>query len=125
MIVGIGVDLVEIKRIRQLIDRFGDAFLHKVFTPLERQEGMLRYNPAPYFAGRWAVKEAVAKALGCGIGADCGSIEVETCNGTAGKPVTRLSGNAAKTMEKLGGKNIHISLSHEANYAIAYVILEN
>ena len=85
---------------------------------------MLRYNPAPYFAGRWAVKEAVAKALGCGIGADCASIEVETCNGTAGKPVTRLSGNAAKTMEKLGGKNIHISLSHEANYAIAYVILE-
>lgn len=124
MINGIGIDLVEIQRIRQMIKRFGQSFLDRVYTTAEQREAAYRQDPAAYYAGRWAAKEALSKALGCGIGSRCAFTDIETTNSPSGKPVMNLTGEAAKTMSKLGGKRIFISVSHEASYAICNVIIE-
>lgn len=124
MIVGTGVDLVEISRIRKLIERFEASFTNKVFTVNEQHEARLRRVPAIYYAGRWAAKEAVSKALGCGIGAQCAWLDIEVCNTPVGRPEVTLSGAALETMRRLGAKSVHLSVSHEASYAIASVILE-
>ncbi len=124
MIVGIGVDLVEIERIRKLLERFDGAFVEKTFTPAERREAAERNDPSIYYAGRWAVKEAVAKALGCGIGGGCALLDVECRNGGNGRPYVKLGGAAAETFRKLGGGTVHLSLTHEARYAVASVVLE-
>ncbi len=124
MIVGIGVDLVEIERIRKLLERFDGAFVEKTFTLAERQEAAERNDPSIYYAGRWAVKEAVSKALGCGIGAGCALLDVECRNGDNGRPYVKLRGAAAETFRKLGGGTVHLSLTHEAHYAVANVVLE-
>ena len=125
MITGIGVDLVEIQRIRQLVKRYQKSFLDRVFTASEQREAGYRHDPAAYYAGRWAAKEALAKALGCGIGSRCALTDIETTNSPTGKPVMTLSGEAAKTLAELGGKTIFVSVSHEANYAIGSVIIEH
>lgn len=124
MINGIGIDLVEIQRIRQMIKRFGQSFLDRVYTTAEQREAGYRQDPAAYYAGRWAAKEALSKALGCGIGSLCAFTDIETTNSPSGKPVMTLSGEAAKTMSKLGGKRIFVSVSHEASYAICNVMIE-
>ena len=125
MITGIGIDLVEIQRIRQMIKRFEQSFLDRVYTPAEQREAGYRHDPAAYYAGRWAAKEALGKALGCGIGSRCAFTDIETTNSPTGKPVMTLSGEAAKTMAELGGKTIFISVTHEASYAIGNVIIEH
>ncbi len=124
MIIGNGIDLVEISRIRKMVDRFGDNFISKVFTDNEQSEARLRRDPAIYYAGRWAAKEAVSKTLGCGIGGRCSWLDIEVCNTPTGRPEVTMSGNGYKTMRQLGGKRMHISVSHEASYAIASAILE-
>ena len=125
MITGQGLDIVEIERITSVIERGGDAFIHRVYTEAEIRQAESR-NQAKYiyYAGRWAAKEALAKALGCGIGSRCAFTDIETTNSPSGKPVMNLTGEAAKTMSKLGGKRIFISVSHEASYAICNVIIE-
>lgn len=124
MIVGIGIDLVEISRIRKLINRFGEAFTTKVFTPNEHYEAGMRKDKIIYYAGRWAVKEAAAKALGCGIGSNCAFLDVETRNDPTGRPVLTFSGAAKDTARRLGVSQTHLSVSHEETYAAANVILE-
>jgi holo-[acyl-carrier protein] synthase len=125
MIDGIGIDLVEIQRIRQMIKRFGQSFLDRVYTEAEQREAGYRQDPAAYYSGRWAAKEALGKALGCGIGSRCSFTDIETTNSPTGKPVMTLSGEAAKTMSRMGGKRIFVSVSHEASYAICNVIIEH
>ena len=124
MIVGIGTDLADIRRIRQLVQRFGANFLDRVYTRSEQQEAGRRHDPAAYYAGRWAIKEALSKALGCGIGSRCAFTDIETTDSPIGKPDITLSGEAAKTFARSGGKNLFVSISHEANYAIGNVIIE-
>ncbi|MGE4564486.1 MAG: holo-ACP synthase [Victivallaceae bacterium] len=124
MIIGIGTDLAEIDRFRKLISRFNTSFTDRVFTSAEQQEAAMRNDPATYYAGRWAAKEALAKALGCGIGGSCALLEVEVCNQPTGQPRIELRDNALNTLRRLGGKHIHLSVSHEANYAVATVVIE-
>jgi holo-[acyl-carrier protein] synthase len=124
MIVGVGIDLVEISRIRKLIARFGDAFTSKVFTAGEHHEAKMRKDQVIYYAGRWAVKEATAKALGCGIGSNCAFLDIETRNDPTGRPVIALGGAAAATAKRIGASHIHLSVSHEETYAVASVTLE-
>jgi len=124
MIVGLGTDIVSIPRIEKLLERQGDAFLEQVYSPAEQAEGRRRVKAAEYFAGRWAAKEAMAKALGCGIGARCNMRDITTAISPSGKPETILEGRAAETAAGLGVKNIHVSISHEREYACATVILE-
>ncbi|NLZ59194.1 MAG: holo-ACP synthase [Lentisphaerae bacterium] len=126
MIIGLGIDIVEIARLRATLQRSGQRFLDYVFTPAEQsaapESERQRYA---YFAARWAAKEALSKALGCGIGAKCAFKEIEVQNNELGKPDLALSGQAAATAAELGIKRLHLSLSHERDYACAVTIAEN
>ena len=123
MIKGLGIDIVETSRIRQVIERHGEQFLNRVFTPAEQAVGKVRASAQHFYAGRWAAKEAAAKALGCGIGKNCSFTDIEILNDPAGKPLMTFSGNAEKLAVSLGINDIKVSISHEINYAVATVIL--
>lgn len=124
MISGLGTDIVRVSRIRAMIDEHGDEFIARVFSEAEQQEALKRRDPAEYYAGRWALKEALAKALGCGIGEKCGWKDVSTRNLDNGRPEAILSGRALQTALAQRVAAIHISISHEQEYACATVITE-
>ncbi|MEJ2485648.1 MAG: holo-ACP synthase [Anaerolineales bacterium] len=112
-----GVDLIEISRISHAIERHGDRFLRRVFT--SKELALVSDKPAS-LAGRFAAKEAVAKALGCGIG-DVGWTEIEILRGPNNEPELHLHGNARKIAGQLGYHTWSISLSHSMDFAIAMV----
>ncbi len=125
MIIGLGTDIVEIRRLAQSIARSGDAFLAKVYTAEELAQAPDREpRRIEYLAGRWAVKEAFAKALGTGITDRCRLNEICTRDEANGRPVITLCGSAERSADALGVKNIHVSIAHEKEYAVATVILE-
>ena len=122
MILGIGVDIVEIRRIREILAK-DNGFLEKIFTSNEI-EYLRRRNLRPeYVAGRFAAKEAVSKALGTGFrGFSFRDIIIE--KSTLGKPIVTLKGKARVIANKTGNTNIHLSISHGEDNAIAYAVLE-
>ncbi len=121
MIRGIGVDIVEIARIAQLMDKHGQRFLNRCFTQ-DEQNYCLRYeDPCPYLAVRYAAKEAVAKALGSGIGEFLSWTDIEVTRRPSGEPGIKLS---EKAVEIFGDLTIYLSVSHEKAYAIAQVVVE-
>lgn len=125
MILGLGVDVIEVARIRQVIERHGEAFLKHVFTAGERRRAP--ENPeaaAAYYAGRWSAKECVAKVLGTGIGAECGWHDIEIVRCPSGRPGVELAGAGAATAKRLGIARIHLSISHERNLACASAVGE-
>ncbi len=125
MILGIGNDIADIRRLESSIGRSGEAFLHKVYAPAELEHAPKRApRRMEYLAGRWAAKEALAKALGTGITEKCRLNEICVLNDGAGRPVMTLDGDAAATAAALGVKNIHLSIAHEKEYALATVVLE-
>ena len=125
MIIGLGTDIVETARIEKLVERRGSAALERVFTPAEIAKSKTRGKAVSQFrAGRWAVKEAMAKALGCGMGEKCSWQEIEVMNLDTGAPSVTLSGTTKATADALGVKQIHVSISHEQHYASAVVVLE-
>ena len=114
----IGTDIVEIERIRQIIERFGDRFLRRVYTEAE----LRIYGHRPHsLAASFASKEAVMKVLGTGA-RGIGWREIETLYHPDGKPLIKLNGRARKAAEKLGIKEIDVSLSHSRKYATATAI---
>lgn len=125
MLKGLGTDIVEIARLKTSVERTGQAFLEKVYSAEE-----LAIVPAKeprrseFLAGRWAAKEAFSKALGCGITEKCRLKEITVLNDEAGKPFISLAGAAAQSAKKLGVSRIHLSISHEKDYATAVVCLE-
>ena len=121
MITGIGNDITECARIRAAAEKHGQAFLDHLLTPREQAESR---NAVSYYAGRWAAKEALSKALGCGIGAGCAFTDIEILDNAAGRPEDMLSGAAQKTADRIGAARIHVSISHEREYAVAMAILE-
>ena len=121
MILGLGTDIVEIPRIAAVLERHGDHFMGRVFTADETRQAAGRIA---YFAGRWAAKEAAAKALGCGIGEKCALTDIEVIDDANGAP--RLSCTALALGDfKVRQVRWHVSISHEKNCAVATVILEN
>lgn len=124
MIKGLGIDIVETDRIRQVIERHGAQFLNRVYTPAEQAIGRIRASAHHFYAGRWAAKEAAAKALGCGIGQECSFNEIEVVDSPIGVPSLVFSGSAARTAAALGMKNVRVSITHEREYAAAVVIIE-
>jgi holo-[acyl-carrier protein] synthase len=124
MIKGLGIDIVETERIRQVIERHGEQFLNRVYTPAEQAIGKIRASAHHFYAGRWAAKEAAAKALGCGIGQECSFNEIEVVDSPIGVPSLVFSGSAARTAAALGMKNVRVSITHEREYAAAVVIIE-
>ncbi|HLW51222.1 MAG TPA: holo-ACP synthase [Candidatus Angelobacter sp.] len=124
MIVGTGVDITEVARIRAAVDRFGDRFLHRVFTPEEVRYCMAKVNAAERLAARFAAKEAGMKAIGTGLRHGVTWHDLEVVRHPGQRPQLRLSGKAAEFAKSLGCKHTHLSLSHTAEQAIAHVILE-
>jgi holo-[acyl-carrier protein] synthase len=124
MIVGTGVDITEVARIKAAIDRFGDRFLKRVFTPAEVRYCMSKANAGERLAARFAAKEAAMKAIGTGLRHGVTWQDVEVVRQPGQRPQIRFSGRAAEFAGRLGCKQTHLSLSHTAEQAIAHVILE-
>jgi holo-[acyl-carrier protein] synthase len=125
MIVGSGIDLAEIGRIKQSIERYGSRFLDRIFTPAEQAYCLRKRNSAESFAARFAAKEAGAKALGTGISQGVSWLEIEVVRERGGRPTLRLYGRAARFAERLGAAHIALSITHTADLAMASVVLEN
>jgi holo-[acyl-carrier protein] synthase len=115
----IGVDLVEIDRVAALVTRYGERFAGRVFTPAERLDCGDRPES---LAARWAVKEAVAKALGTGFG-PVGFREIELLRECAGRPELHLHGEARALAEARGLSSWAVSVSHDGGFAIAFVVM--
>ena len=122
-VVGVGIDQIEVSRIRDSVKRHGNAFLNKVFTPGEQNSCMERADPAPCLAARFAVKEAVSKALGTGIGNEFGWLDVEVKKDENGKPLAHFSAHGLKALNNVGAGSALISLSHLENVASAVAVL--
>ena len=122
MVIGLGNDITECARIQQILEKHGPLFLDHFLTAKEKEESGGRLS---YYAGRWAAKEAIAKALGCGIGEHCALTDLEILNDPHGKPEVTLSGAAKATADRLKVARIHISISHEQHYAVATALLES
>ena len=125
MILGMGTDLAEVGRIRQSVERYGDRFLKRVYTDVERSYAMRKKNYTERLAGRFAAKEAGMKAIGTGWRCGVTWKDFEVVNESSGKPTLRLSGAAAQIAERMGTKRIALSITHTAAMALAVVILED
>ena len=125
MIVGSGIDIAEVPRIAEAIERHGQRFLHRVFTEGEIAYCDSKANRIERYAARFAAKEAGMKALGTGWNHGVRWRDVEVCRQPGGRPTLAFHGRAAEFAVKLGTKNIALSLSHTAEQAIAQVILES
>jgi holo-[acyl-carrier protein] synthase len=125
MVIGVGTDVIEIARIAQSIDRFGDRFLARVFTPREIEYCRSKKNAAESFAARFAAKEAGAKALGTGISQGVSWIELEVNREPSGRPTLELTGRAAQRAGRLGVAGISLSLTHGKDIALAVVVMED
>jgi holo-[acyl-carrier protein] synthase len=126
MILGLGTDMIEIARIEQSISRFGESFLHRIYTPAEiaycQQK---RKTAAESFAARFAAKEAAAKALGTGISRGVTWRELEVLRSPGQRPTLHLSGRAAAIAAHLGVRHLALTLSHTRELAIAIVVAED
>lgn len=123
MILGTGIDIIEIDRVRDAIEKWGDSFLQKVFTHREIRYSNARRFSCQHFAARFAAKEAVVKAFGQPKKHPLNWTEIEVLNDDEGKPVIEFRGDALKTKKKMGVGSVIVSLSHSKNYAVANAIL--
>jgi holo-[acyl-carrier protein] synthase len=128
MIIGIGSDLCDIRRIEKSIERFGDRFTHRIFTQGERARSDRRAARAPSYARRFAAKEACAKALGTGLSQGVFWRDMEVVNLPSGKPTLRLTGGALEHLQTLIPDGceamIHVSLTDDPPLAQAFVVIE-
>ena len=123
-VIGIGVDLVECARIQHSLDRFGDRFLHRVFTDGEIAYSMSMKFPARHLAARFAAKEAVSKAFGTGIGKAMGWRDLDVRKKPSGEPYLIFAGEAEQLAQARGVTSALVTLSHTGNHAMAMVVLE-
>ena len=128
MIVGIGSDLSDIRRVAETLERFGDRFTNRIFTEVERARSERKPDRAASYAKRFAAKEACSKALGTGLKAGVFWRDMGVVNMRSGQPTMALTGGAAKRLEAIipaGHKAvIHVSLTDDHPYAQAFVIIE-
>ncbi len=125
VIVGLGVDMEEISRLREAIERHGRAFLERVFTPAEIAYCERHRDSAERFAGRFAAKEATMKALGTGWSRGVRWRDIEVTRAPGQRPTLVLHGAAREHAERLGARHISLSITHTGNLALAEVIFEN
>ena len=125
MIVGTGIDLCEVHRIEQAIARHGRRFIERVYTEREIAYSERKANKFERFAARFAAKEAGMKALGTGWRGGLGWRDLEVTNLRSGRPTLAFHGKAAEIAEKLGVRNVSLSITHTVEQAMAMVILEN
>jgi holo-[acyl-carrier protein] synthase len=123
-VLGIGVDLVENARIEHSLQRFGERFLHRVFTAGEIAYSQSMKYPARHLAARFAAKEAVSKAFGTGIGKAMGWKDIDVHRKESGEPYLVLAGGAQKLAEERKVTKVSITLSHTENHAMAMIVME-
>jgi len=124
MIIGIGTDIVDVKRMQNAVERFGDRFLQRIFTENEIKYSEGKISRYQHLAVRFGAKEALLKAMGTGLRDGILWHEIETKNDKLGKPTIFCSGICLEKLNELQVDNIHISLSHTEKYGVATVILE-
>jgi holo-[acyl-carrier protein] synthase len=124
VILGTGIDIIEVERVESAFERFGDRFLNRILLPSELAYCMLHKKPGPFLAARFAGKEAVSKAFGTGIGAHLGWHDIEICRKESGEPYVVLHDKGKTLLDTRGGRMVHLSLSHTEKHATAMAILE-
>ncbi len=124
MVIGVGIDAVRISKTEKLLKNYGDRFLKKAFTDREIEEGKSRARPGQEFSAWFAAKEAVQKAMGAGVFGGIRFKEIEVLAKPGSKPELRLLGQAEKRAAEMGAEKIHLSLSHEDEYAFAVAVME-
>lgn len=125
MILGTGIDLIEVARIRASHEKFGERFLQRILRPAEIAYCFSHKDPAPFLAARFAAKEAISKAFGTGIGKQLGWQDMEVGRKESGEPFVILHDGGQKLLQERGGRIVHLSLSHTASHATAMAILES
>ena len=123
MVKGVGTDLVEIARIQRSRDQRGDSLAKRILTEAELAEFTVHNNPSLYLAKRFAVKEAVSKALGTGISKGVRWQDIELQHLDSGQPIVKLYGKAQAKLEELDGQGVYVSLSDEAGLVSAFAVL--
>lgn len=125
MILGIGIDIIEVARIQASYERFGERFLNRILLPDEIGYCLSHKTPGPFLAARFAAKEAISKAFGTGIGAQLGWQDMEIRRQDSGEPYVVLHGSGEKLLRERQARAVLISLSHTQNYATAAAVLES
>jgi len=124
MILGTGVDIIEVARIAASFEKFGERFVNRILHPAEIAYCLSHKMPGPFLAVRFAAKEAISKAFGTGIGAQLGWQDMEIRRKETGEPYVVLHGKGETLFQSRRAKRLLVSLSHTANYAVATAILE-
>ena len=122
-LIGIGIDVVEVSRIKSSLDEFGEKFLTRIFTETEREYCQKQKRPELHLAARFAAKEAIAKAFGTGIGKEVGWLDMEIIRRPSGEPEVKLIGAAAAFAETKGVSQVMVSLTHAKHYAAANAVI--
>ncbi len=123
MIKGIGVDIIDVARIKKMVEK-SQGFVEKVFTPTEIRYCRDKYRQEVHFAGRFAAKEAFLKAMGTGLRGTMAWTDISVENNELGKPAITLTGNTLENFKKNKFRTIHLSISHTREYAAAFVIIQ-
>ena len=124
MIFGTGIDIIEVGRIKNSIQKYSDRFKKKIFTQKEIDYCHSQADPAKHFAARFTVKEAVLKCFGTGLTGGILWKDIEVGKLNSGQPVLNLHGNGKKLFNQLNLKHIHVSITHDKTYAVAHAIAE-
>jgi holo-[acyl-carrier protein] synthase len=125
MILGTGIDILEVARIQASYEKFGERFLKRILRPAEIAYCLSHKRPAPFLAARFAAKEAIAKAFATGIGHQLGWQQMEVGRKESGEPFVILHDRGKELLAQRGGRIVHLSLSHTETYAAAMAILES
>jgi holo-[acyl-carrier protein] synthase len=125
MILGTGIDIIEVARIASSYEKHGERFVNRILLPEEIAYCLAHRQPAPFLAVRFAAKEAISKAFGTGIGAQLGWQDMEIRRKESGEPFVVMHGKGAELFAARGAQRLHVSLSHTEHYAAATAILES
>lgn len=125
MILGTGIDLIEVVRIKASYEKFGERFLKRILHPDEIGYCLSHKSPAPFLAARFAAKEAISKAFGTGIGEQLGWQDMEIRRKESGEPYVVLHDKGLVLMQQRGARRLHLTISHTEQHATAMAILED
>ena len=125
MIIGIGSDITDIRRVRRVHAKYGMRFVRRILSSEEQQAYAKRKHKVAYLAKRFAVKEAAAKALGTGMKRGVSWRQIAAINQPSGAPTLLMRGGALRRFKQLGAKHAFVTISDEGNYALAFVVLSS
>jgi holo-[acyl-carrier protein] synthase len=125
LILGTGIDIIEVERVEAAYQRHGDRFVRRILRPDELAYCLSHKAPGPFIAARFAGKEAISKAFGTGIGAELGWQDMEIRKMKSGQPFVVLHGKGKALLAARAGREVHLSLSHTEKHATAVAVLES